>query len=62
MSSNVPDISEYIGDYMPYETVSRKQGGMMYRAYKDGKLPNTTDAQINMMYGRYVRDQYETRL
>lgn len=48
-------LFERYGSVKPYDTVSRKQAGLLYRAHKDGRL-GATDSQISMMYGRYVAD------
>lgn len=48
-------LFEKYGSVKPYDTVSRKQAGLLYRAHKDGRL-GATDGQMNMMYGRYVAD------
>lgn len=48
-------LSEKYGSVKPYDTVSRKQAGLLYRAHKDGRL-GATENQVNMMYGRYVAD------
>ncbi len=44
-SSRRPDLSKYIGSPSPYGDVSRKQGGVVFRAYKDGKLPSATGVE-----------------
>lgn len=55
------DLSKYQSDkYMPFADVSRGQAGMVFRAYKEGNLPSATDAQMNMMYGRYTRGKYDS--
>lgn len=59
-SSRRPDLSKYVGSPSPYGDVSRKQGGVVFRAYKDGKLPSAMESQISMMYGRYVRGRYDS--
>lgn len=48
-------LFEKYGSVKPYDTVSSKQAGLLYRAHKDGRL-GSTDSQINMMYRRYVAD------
>ena len=64
MSGNkkpVVDVTRYITDetVKPFSTVSRKQAGMVYRAYKTGEI-DVTEQQISMMYKRYTRDSYES--
>lgn len=48
-----------MGESVPFATVSRAQGGMVFAAYKRGDL-DATDQQMKMMYTRYVRDKYES--
>lgn len=49
---------------------TRKQAGVIYRAYKEGKLPNVTQENMNDMYYHvnhigdydYMRNHYESCL
>ena len=49
---------------------TRKQAGVIYRAYKEGKLPNVTEENISDMYYHvnhigdydYMKNHYESCL
>lgn len=55
VSASSADTSKYLAKPSPYDAVTRKQGGMVFAAYKNGNL-NATKNQISMMYERYVAD------
>lgn len=46
---------KYIPETNGRDAITRKQGGVIYRAFKTGEL-NATKAQMNMVYGRFVDD------
>lgn len=46
---------DYIGDPVPFDAISRKQGGMIFGAYKRGDI-QATKQQMSLMYERYVDD------
>lgn len=54
-SASSVNTLKYLAKPSAYDAVTRKQGGMVFAAYKNGNL-NATKNQISMMYGRYVAD------